>query len=417
MTVTHTDVLIIGAGPAGLAAAVALRRGGVRDLVVVDREGEAGGTPRHCGHLGFGWQDQGRLMSGPAYARRMSDEARSAGVQLQSHTSITGWTGASTVAYTCPDGLGEIEARAIVLATGCRERPRSARWVPGDRPAGVFTTGSLQRFVYEQRLPVGRRAVIVGAELVSLSALLTLRHAGVKTTAFIDEQPRPQLYFPYDLARTLFADLLSRTPFRARTRVTAIRGHKRVEGVEVTHIDTGQVEQIACDTVVFTGGWIPEHTLARQGELMLDPGTRGPRVDGAFRTSRSGVFAVGNLLRGVETAGACAREGRRAAPRVQDFLMTGGWPSALPIAVEPPLLWVCPNALDPMAVGADLRFRSAEFRGETIVRIEQGARLLAAQKFQRLVVNETLSLSAEGLHRADPAGEGLRITVTPARVS
>ena len=414
MTVTHTDVLIIGAGPAGLAAAVALRRGGVRDLVVVEREAEAGGTPRQCDHLGFGWQDRGRLMSGPAYARRLVEEARSVGVQLHLQTSITGWVGPSTLAYTSPDGLGEIEARAIVLATGCRERPRSARLVPGARPAGVFTTGSLQRFVYEQRLPVGRRAVIIGAELVSLSALLTLRHAGVKTIAFVDEQPRPQLYFPYNLARTLFADVLSRTPIRTRARVTAILGHKRVEAVEVTHVDTGQVEQIACDTVVFTGGWIPEHTLARQGGLMLDAGSRGPRVDGAFRTSRQGVFAVGNLLRGVETAGACALEGWGVASRVQDFLKTGAWPSALPVRVESPLLWVCPNAFDPLLASSELCFRSAEFRADTIVRIAQGERILASQRFKRLIVNETLSFTADGLHRADPAGEGLRITVGPA---
>lgn len=415
MPTTHTDVLIIGAGPAGLAAAVELKRQGVRDLLVVEREAEAGGLPRLCDHLGFGWPDLRRVFSGPGYARHYRGLAQAAGVAIRPQTAITGWAGPTAVTYTSPEGLGEIAARTVLLATGCRERPRAARLVPGSRPAGVFTTGSLQRFVHEQHLPVGRRAVIVGAELVSLSALLTLRQAGTATVAFLDEQPRPQLYFPYNVAQLVLADGLYQTPVLSRVQVTAILGRPRVEAVEATHLDTGRVERIACDTVVFTGGWIPEHELARLGGLAMDPGTRGPRLDGAFRTSRPGVFAAGNLLRGAETAGLSALEGRRAAGQMVEFLRGQAWPApGLPITVEAPLSWICPNLFDPAAPLAGLRFRSAAFRERVRVSVYQGERRLQTQRFRQLVVNDSLALDPAGLHQADPAGAALRVVVEPA---
>ncbi|MBL8055732.1 MAG: FAD-dependent oxidoreductase, partial [Anaerolineales bacterium] len=191
------EVLIVGAGPAGLSAGLALKEQGVQNVLVVDREPTPGGIPRLCHHTGFGLRDLRGVYSGPAYARRYVQQAERAGLEIRTATTVTGWRPAGGVTVTSPRGLGEITAKAILLATGCRERPRSARLIPGRRPAGVFTTGSLQRFVYEHHLPVGRRAVIVGAELVSLSALMTLGHAGVTTVAMVTDLPRHQIQFPY----------------------------------------------------------------------------------------------------------------------------------------------------------------------------------------------------------------------------
>src|SRR5215213_8797855 len=173
-------VAIVGGGPAGLAAAVGLRRLGVAEVVVIERGREAGGIPRHARHQGFGLRDLRRPLSGPAYACRYAAMASEAGVELRTETMVTGWSPHGPLELTGPHGRETLEPAAVILATGCRERPRSARLVPGSRPEGVMTTGTLQQLVYLQGRRVGTRAVVVGAEHVSFSALLTLGHGGAR---------------------------------------------------------------------------------------------------------------------------------------------------------------------------------------------------------------------------------------------
>jgi thioredoxin reductase len=408
----RAQVLIVGGGPAGLRAAIELKRLGVRDVVVAEREQEAGGIPRLCHHTGFGMRDQRWLLSGPDYAERYRKLAQAAGVAVHTATTITGWAGPSALGYTSPHGLGPIVAQAVLLATGCRERPRAARLVPGSRPAGVFTTGSLQRFVYEQHLPVGRRAVIVGAELVSLSALMTLRHAGVAVTMMVTEQPRHQLYFPYLPMKWLLADWLGHTPIVTGAKVTNIAGREGVEGIEITHLESGRVEAVACDTVVFTGEWVPEHETARLGGLAIDAGTRGPRVDAGYRTSRRGVFAAGNLLRGAETADLGALEGRAAAQHIYAFLQNEQWPEpGVPLVAEPPLVWVCPNVIAPGLAVQPFRFRSREFRNHVRLEVRQGRSLLATQALPRMIVNESMVLPGDWVNAVQARGEPVRLVV------
>ncbi len=412
MSTQETDVLIVGAGPAGLSSAIALKRRGVARVTVVEREPDAGGMPRLCHHTGFGIWDFHRIYTGPAYARRYVQLALDHGVKIRTETTVIGWEDERTLAYTSPQGLGAIHAQAILLATGVRERPRSARLVPGYRPRGIFTTGSLQRFVDEHHLPVGKRAVIVGAEGVSLSAFLTLHKAKVSVAAFLTDLPQHQMVWPYTPAKWWLVDALHRTPIRTRVRINQILGRKRVEGVEITHLDTGQREIIVCDTVVFTGDWIPEHEVARKGELVMDAGTRGPQVDAAFRTSRAGVFAAGNLLRGAETAATSAREGREAAGVIAAFLKGQPWPAhRLPVHVAAPLLWAYPNSLAPdnLHTPHPVAFRTAAFAENATVEARQGKRLLHAQHFRRLVPNETYHLRGDWLRKIAPHGEEITL--------
>ncbi len=414
--IEKTDVLIIGGGPAGLAAAVALRRLGAGQVTVVDREAAPGGIPRLCEHTGFGLRDLRGLFDGPGYVRHYVRQAERAGVELRPATTITGWQAPTRLAYTSPRGLGQIEARAVILATGCRERPRSARLVPGNRPQGVFTTGALQRFVYEQKLPVGRRAVIVGAEIVSLSAVMTLGHAHVPIARVITEHRAHQIYLPYLPMKWYLMDILARIPLSTQARVTRILGRQRVEGVEVTHQSSGQVEQIACDTVIFTGDWIPEHELARMGGLALDAGTRGPRADGRFRTSAPGVFAVGNLLRGSETADVSALEGNRSAKGVAAFLNSGAWSERrLPLEVAAPLDWVFPNAIAGPAERppfGHFTFRVQGFRDRATVTVYQGQRRLHTQSYARLGPNSSYGLSSQWLAQIDLEGGAVKIALS-----
>lgn len=425
-TKVATTVLIIGAGPAGLAAALELKKLGINDILVAEREPEAGGIPRMCGHIGFGLTDLHRVMTGPNYARRYREMAERAGIKVYTNTTITGWDfpltpnlsplrggGLAALNYTSPDGIGTMEAKSVLLATGVRERPRSARLVPGSRPQGVFTTGSLQRFVYEQELPVGKRAVIIGAERVSLSVVLTLMHAGVRPVSMVTELPYHQLYLPIFLpAKILFADILTRTPILTDTRVSNIFGRQRVEGIELTHLETGKTHVIDCDTIVFTGDWIPENELARKGDVETGKPGNGPQVDSQFRTSQPGIFAAGNLLRGVETADWAALEGRNAARSMARFLENAEWNrSRLEVHAEPPLDWVYPGVIGPDAMPSRYRIRSHEFRERALVKVTQGSKVLFHQKFRRLPANTSIELSGAWTDLVDFSGAPLKLEV------
>lgn len=338
------DVAIIGGGPAGLTAAAELAPMGL-NVVVLERESEAGGIPRHSDHPGYGIRDMKTFLSGPAYARRLVREATAAGAKICTSTMVTGWAGEKSLELTSPSGREVLDARAVILATGARERPRPARLVPGDRPGGVYTTGQLQNTVHLQHRHVGTRAVIVGAELVSYSAVLTLKHAGCETVLMTTKYPSPESYGIFNLA--------GRTPLlgvevATTTRVTRILGKGVVQGVEVENTRTGQRRVVACDTVVFTGDWIPDHELARSVGLDMDPHSLGPVVDTALRTSREGVFAIGNLLHPVDTADIAALDGRHVAAQVRGYLTGTPTPeSAVRIEATAPLRWVAPGMLRP----------------------------------------------------------------------
>jgi glycerol-3-phosphate dehydrogenase len=413
------DVLIVGAGPAGLAAALELKRLGIQDVIVAERESEAGGIPRLCGHIGFGLGDFHQVLTGPKYARKYREMAEKAGIKIAKNTTITGWNNTaedgrgSNLSYTSPHGLGTIEAKSVLLATGVRERPRAARLVPGSRPQGVFTTGSLQRFVYEQHLPVGKRAVIVGAEIVSLSVVTTLLHAGVNIVNMVTELPRHQLYLPLFLpAKIFYADLLARTSILTNKRVTNILGRQRVEGIEVTDLDSGKTEIIECDTVVFTGDWIPENELARRGNVETGRPSFGPQVDSLYRTSQPGIFAAGNLLRGVETADWAALEGRSAARSIARYLENVGWPAhRLEVQPEVPVAWIYPNVLSPDVRVERFRFWSKEFRKNGTLQLRQGARVLYEKKIGWLRANVALSLESDWVEKVDFGKEPIKLVM------
>ena len=392
------DVAIVGGGPTGLAAALELRRLGVARVLVLEREREAGGVPRHTDHTGFGLRDLRRVLRGPAYAARYRRDATAAGVDVRTSATATGWTGPRTLAVTAPDGLAEIDADAVILAAGCRERPRSARLVAGDRPLGVLTTGALQQLVYLGRAPVGRRAVVVGAEHVSFSAVMTLAHAGVETVAMVTREPRHQSY----PALAWLAAGRRGVPIVTGSDVVEIHGHGRVEAVIVRDVATGAGRALACDTVVFTGDWIPDHELARRGGLVMDGGTRAPRVDGLLRTSVAGVFAAGNLVHAAETADVAALSGRHAARAAQAFLAGRAWPAAppVPIVAEPPIRWVSPSA-----IAADARIvphgrfllRVDRTLDDATIEVRQDARVLWRGRHRRLVPARSIHVAADWL--------------------
>ena len=399
-------VAIVGGGPAGLAAAIELRARGVGEVVVIEREAEVGGIPRHARHQGFGVRDLRRPLSGPAYARRYAGLARVAGVDVLTETMATGWADGA-LELTSPGGRSTLSPSAIVLATGCRERPRSARLVPGSRPGGVMTTGMLQQLVYLQRRPAGERALIVGAEHVSFSAITTLAHGGARALALTTELAHHQSLAAFRLgARVRYG-----VPVWTRTRVSEIRGRERVEEVELTDLESGGRREVACDTVVFSADWVPDHELAVLGGVELDALTRGPAVDPGLHSSRAGVFAAGNLLHGAEQADVAALSGRHVAASVSRYLATGEWPAQrVRVHCQPPLGWIAPNALSrgggPAAAPARGHFalRAREYLRAPRVVVVQDGRELWSGRLARLMPGRSARLSASWTDRVDPAG-------------
>jgi thioredoxin reductase len=391
------SVIVIGGGPAGLACAIELRRRCVAGVVVLDREEHAGGIPRHCEHKGFGVRDLRRVLSGPRYAQRYVELAHAAGVEVRAATMATGWDAAGALELTTPAGRERLQPDAVVLATGCRERPRAARLVPGTRAEGVVTTGYLQQLV-QRGLPIGKRALIVGAEHVSYSALLTLVRAGVTVAGMVTDLPRQQ---SLALAGTAAA-LRYRVPLWTETEVVDIRGWPRVEEVELRSRG-GESRRVACDTVVFTGDWIPDHELAVLGSLELDPGTRGPRVDSALRTSRAGVFAAGNVVQGAEPADVAALAGRHSAAAVALWLQQRDWPASVPVLCLAPLRWVSPNVVSDASLPPRRRFllRASTFIDRPRIEIQQEGRVLWSGRLRRLVPGRSASLSWEWIGSVD----------------
>jgi thioredoxin reductase len=415
----HVDVAIVGAGPAGLAAAAQVRllAGPTVRVTVLEREPEPGGIPRHAQHPGFGLRDLHMSLSGPGYAHRLTERADRAGATLRCRTQVTGWSPDGALELTSPAGTRRLHARAVILATGCRERPRSARLVAGSRPEGVMTTGTLQQLVYLAGRSPGQRAVVVGAEHVSFSALATLAHAGAETVAMTTELAHHQSYAVFAVG----AALRFRAPVLTRTAMTAIHGRHRVQAVDVTDLDTGQVRCLECDTVVFTADWIPDHELAVLAGLSLDAGTAGPRVDGALRTARPGLFAAGNLLHGAETADIAALSGRHAGGAVCAYLDGAPWPAAqVPLRCEEPLQWLSPGAVEVAPLRARpprgrYLLRAREELLDARVALDQDGRSLLRRWLPRVTAGRSAALPVAWADAVDPRGGPVVARVLRAR--
>jgi thioredoxin reductase len=316
------DVAIVGGGPAGIATALELRGRGVKRVVLLDREATAGGIPRHCGHPSFGWREFRRILRGPAYARKLAEAARTAGVEIRTRNTVVTLGEAGRLQVATPDGGVEIEAKRVIVATGARETPLAARLISGDRVLGCLTTGALQSFLYLYGLIPFRRPVILGTEIVTLSALLTCRSAKLKPAAVIETNACPTTRWPWhSLPR------ITGIPTYIGAEIVDIRGSGRVESVTIRLAD-GSVREIACDGVLCTGCFVPEIGVFTNSNLTIDPGSGGPLIDQFGRCSDPSYFAAGNVLRPVETAGWSYQEGRRIGGFVADDL-AGGLPNEM----------------------------------------------------------------------------------------
>lgn len=294
----QVEVAVIGAGPAGLAAAVAARKAGAGRVVVLERLGEPGGILPQCIHNGFGLHVFKEELTGPEYAARFVAQAREAGVEFRLNSMVLSLTPERELTVMGPDGLLHLAAERVVLGMGCRERTGPNILLGGARPAGVFTAGTAQRLVNIEGYLPGREVVVVGSGDIGLIMARRLTLEGARVKAVVELLP-----YPGGLARNVRQCLEDfDIPLLLAHATLAVEGRRRVTGVVVAPLDSrgnpdrSRAERIECDTVLLSVGLIPENELSRQAGLLLDPRTGGPVVDERGETSVPGIFACGNVL-------------------------------------------------------------------------------------------------------------------------
>jgi thioredoxin reductase len=412
MSAETYDVAIIGGGPTGLAAATELKRMGVKRVVILERGEEAGGIPRHCGHPPFGMREFARILTGPAYARRLVRTAGEAGVTLLTKHTVVGKGPDGVLTVASPDGIVTVQATRILIATGAREATRAQLLVPGLRPLGVMNTAALQAFLYqEQRVPF-RRPVIVGSELVSLSAVLTCRSHGIRPVAMVES------HLLLQARRAFFAmPQLLGVPVMTGAEILAIDGSPRVSAVRL-RLHDGTETALECDGVIFSGRFVAEAALAEACAFVLDRGTGGPAIDQHGRSSDPYTFAAGNVVHPIETAGHCWAEGRRVARAIAAELKASAKPqpgelTGRNVIAGAGLKYVVPQRLTAAGAGVDqgLNLRAADAaRGRLILSDANGA-LLRTQRVNA-APQQPIRFSLAGLDLARDRSN-LRLTLEP----
>jgi len=347
------DVVVIGSGPGGLAAAISAKKNGAAAVLIIERDIEPGGILLQCIHNGFGMETFKQDLTGPSYAQRFIDDAVQAGVEFLLDTMVLEITRDHRIYATSKEhGFVEIQARAVVLAMGCRERTRAQVRLPGGRPAGVYTAGTAQRWVNVEGFMPGKRFVILGSGDIGMIMARRLTFEGAKVERVLEVMP-----YLSGLTRNYVQCLMDfDIQLQLKHTVKNILGDKRVEAIEACAVDDkwqpipGTEEIIPCDTLLLSVGLIPENELSRQAGVAIDPITAGPYVDDGFQTNVPGIYSAGNVVHVYDlvdwvteaglTAGAAAARLVRLGSNTADG-------AAIPVKAADNVRYVVPQTLHP----------------------------------------------------------------------
>ena len=394
---TTYDLIVIGGGPAGLAAAHSAWRHGLRKILIIERDKELGGILNQCIHNGFGLHYFKEELTGPEYAERFVNMLGETQVEILQDTMALEITPNLQVhAVGRKVGYAVLPARSIVLAMGCRERTRGAIGIPGSRPAGIFTAGTAQRYVNMEGYMVGKRAVILGSGDIGLIMARRLTLEGAKVLACVELMP-----YSGGLTRNIVQCLYDYgIPLYLSHTITEIRGEKRVEQVVVSKVDerrrllSGTEMILDCDTVLLSVGLIPENELSRAAGIELDARTGGPLVAENMETSIPGVFACGNALHVHDLVDFVTAEGERAGASAAAFASSASAPRAssetLRITNGGGVSYTVPQLLDTTRMGdsASIFFRVNRIFGESQVVVTHGGSRVAAFKRPHMAPGE-----------------------------
>ncbi len=402
---SHYDVIVIGAGPGGLAAAIEAKKHGADDVLMIDRDLELGGILLQCIHNGFGVETFKEDLPGPSYAQRFINEAQTVGIDYLLDTIVLDVTPERKVYTTgTRTGFQELSATAIVLSMGCRERTRAQIRIPGPRPSGVFTAGTAQRWVNVEGYMPGSRFVILGSGDIGMIMARRLTFEGAKVERVLEVMP-----YLSGLSRNYVQCLLDfDITLQLKHTVKRIIGNDRVEAIEAVAVDDkwqfipGTEEIIPCDTLLLSVGLIPENELSQKAGVALDPVTAGPYVDDGFATNIPGIFAAGNvvhvydLVDWVTAAGRTA--GKRAAMFAQDSCNED--PRYVPTRAGENVRYVVPHQIDPETLTQDsimLQMRvTRPLEQPVTVQVTDGDTLIAKKSERYARPGEMVSLTLKG---------------------
>ena len=418
----NADLVIIGGGPAGLAAAIEARRRGVENLLILERDSELGGILNQCIHNGFGLHTFKEELTGPEYASRFIQQASDLGIPCKLNTMVLDLAADKTVtAMNRTDGLFQLHPKAVVLAMGCRERPRGALNIPGYRPAGIFTAGTAQQLVNMEGYLPGRKVVILGSGDIGLimARRMTLEGAEVQVVAEL---------MPYSggLKRNIVQCLDDYgIPLKLSHTVVDIQGKERVEGVTLARVENGRPvpgteEHYDCDTLLLSCGLLPENELSRAAGVQLSPVTGGPAVNESLETSIPGVFAAGNVLHVHDLVDYVSEEAGAAGAHAAAYIQSAGreaQAAALPVLCRNGVRYTVPSTVRPACVGdkLTLRFRVDNVYQNKKIAVYLGGACIFTRRRPVLAPGEMETLQLKGdLLRQDPAAGSITVTLEEA---